>query len=234
MRNPEETSTSQSPHLSRSVSFWIALFAALCLYGIAVLSPKLANREQLLTKYQAQRVQMLRDEQKLTRLRHATVSMQQDSRFVEKILQRDLPSNSNGDEEIIPLEGPLVYRENHGGEQGGPVLSIRHPPWYAPVLTTIGRSSDIRGVLLLSSVVLILFAFGFLQLPESSSDDPDRTGAAEISGKPALMKKWLSRYDRSDDEAERKKLLERLARMESDADWEKDALPIISFEDEKE
>jgi len=227
-----EDNTSRSPDLSRSIGFWIALFVALGLYGLAVLSPKLAGRQQLLSEYYTQQVQLKRAEQKLSRLEQVAASLQQDSRFVEELLQRDLKARPQADEEIIPLEGNLVYREQEPGQEASSSPTVRKEPWYAPALTMIGNSSDMRGVLLLSSVVLILFAFGFLQLPAAAGENSDAAGTEEMSRKPAMLKKWLLRYDGSDDEAKRQKLLERLARLESDADWDKDALPIMTFDDD--
>jgi hypothetical protein len=231
MSADQEINTSRHSDLSRSVGFWVTLFVALGLYGMAVLSPKLAGREELLSESHTQRIQLLHNQQKLTRLQQVAASLQQDSRFVEELLQRDRKSQPHGDEEIIPLEGNLVYRENKPEQEASAAAAMRNPPWYAPLLRAIGHSPDIRGVLLLSSVVLILFAFGFLQLPESHGENPNSTEPQETPPQPALLKKWLSRYDRSEDDAERQKLRERLARLESDADWDKDALPIVSFDD---
>lgn len=217
-----------SSAVTRSVSFWLTLFAALGLYGLAVLAPKLAGREELLSNYHAQQIQLLRDEQKLTRLRQVAVSLQRDSEFVEELLRRDLQATQYG-EEIIPLEGNLVYRET----DPVPPSAVRNPPWYASFLAVVGGSPDLRGVLLLSAVVMILFAFGFLQLPESSNERSEQDDFREIPPKPTLLTKWLARYDRSAEEQKRRGLLARLARLESEADWEKDALPIDAFDEEE-
>ena len=50
--------------------------------------------------------------------------------------------------------------------------------------------------------------------------------------KPSFVTKWLARYDRSTEEEERQRLLERLAQIESEADWDKDSLPIDTFEED--
>lgn len=230
----QKANTSKSPDLSRSVCFWVVLFAALGLYGLAVLSPKFAEREQLFSKYTAHQTQLSHDERKLARLQQVAASLQQNSRFVDELLQSELKSRPQADQEIIPLEGNLVYRENQPRDDAASSQTTWNPPWYAPVLTVIGNSSDIRGVLLLAAVVLILIAFGFLQLPASSAESSGvRATAEELPRQPNLLKKWLSRYDGSKDEAERQKLLERLARLEADADWEKDALPMVSIDEDE-
>lgn len=226
MQIPQDPHTSRSSVVSRSISFWLSLGVALGLYGLAILSPKLASREQLLFTSHAQQIQLVREEQKLTRLQLVTASLQQDSRFVDKLLQKDRNSRQNG-EEIIPVEGNLVYRETDSDRGDSALAAIRNPPWYAPVISMIGESSDIRGVLLLSSVVLILLSFGFLQPPaETVRETAETIDPKEEQQKPSIVTKWLARYDRSGEEEARRKLLERIARLESEADWELDALPV--------
>lgn len=234
MQTPQQSQTSRLTALTRSVSFWLFLSVALGLYGLAVLSPKLASREQLLFASHAQQVHLLREEQRLTRLHRVTLSLQQDADLVRKLLQNDQKPRQNG-EEIIPLEGNLVYREQAADRNDSALSTIRNSPWYAPIISLVGESSDVRGVLLLSSVVLILFAFSSLQLSEEpASESLPRLSPEEVSQKPSIVTKWLARYDRTAEEEERRKMLERLARLESEAEWEMDALPVELLDEEED
>lgn len=217
----------------RSALFWLTMFAALGLYGVVVLSPKLAHREKLRAEHRQLQVSLLADERQLLRFEQIADALVKDKQFKAELVRLQMKKRAAG-EEVIPLETNLVLPNELQHPQVRETAALPRASWYAPLVSAIAASTDIRGVILLSSVVLILFAFGFLHL--SSEKKPARVKTKEEEKKPpkkTFFSEWMKRYEKADkpqDKAHPNLPLGLLGSLEEPPKWEEDPLRIEDTE----
>lgn len=170
------------------MAFWLCLFAAAGLYALVVLAPKLAEREQLRANYREFRGELVAQESRLLRLQQVSLALKTDPQFADELARLHLRAKAPG-EELIPVEGALALSQPLDADT--PTTRRRDvPAWYAPAVMALAGNPDARGVVLLAAVVLVLFAFAFLN--ESPADQSrDRTHSDE-----SLLAQLFGRYRR--------------------------------------
>jgi cell division protein FtsB len=162
-----------------SVLFWLTLLAAVSVYALVALSPKLLTYLELRQEYLAQQVQLVRVEHQIDDLRAIAVSLKQDPDFVRKLASVEFGA-ARPDEEHIPVDEPLQIsiRDND------PVFE---PPaesqtWLRSAIRPFATHRQLRGTTLLIAAGMLIFAFTCLQsegtsvsrLPHSESQSVRR------------------------------------------------------------
>jgi hypothetical protein len=193
MNSPEPTtSPPRAAALFVSVLFWAVLFAAAGLYALVVLAPKLAQREQLRTEYRGYRLELVARESRLLRMQSISSALQTDPQFAAELIRTQLKPVIPG-EELIDVEESLALQTPLDDEELDLPSIYAPPPWYFPAVEVLAENDDARGVVLLAAVVLVLFAFGYLN---DSLIEPARAATADAP--PGSSGSWLERYRRDE------------------------------------
>lgn len=160
MANTETHRTETQGSWTISVLFWLALLAAVSVYALVALSPKLLTYLELRQEHQAHQVQLVRVEHQIDDLREIAVSLKQDPDFVRKLANVEFGA-ARPDEEHIPVDEPLQIsiRDND------PVFepSAESQTWLRSAIRPFATHRQLRGTTLLFAAGMLIFAFTFLQ-----------------------------------------------------------------------
>ena len=154
----EQTDSSSSWTIS--LAFWLALLAAIGVYALVALSPKLLTYIQLRHDYHATQVRLAGLEHEVDDLNQVVESLSRDPDFVRKLASVDFGARRAG-EERIPVDEhlQLSIRDND------PVFEMPADslPWYGSMVYPFAVHQRLRGAMLLASGLILVFAFVFLQ-----------------------------------------------------------------------
>ena len=164
-----------------SLAFWLALLAAIGVYSLVALSPKLLTYIQLRQDYQAKQRRLVSIEHEVEDLDQVVDSLARDPEFVRKLASVEFGARRPG-EERIPLDEhlQLSIRDND------PVFEMQADPlpWYGSLVAPFATRQQLRGTLLLAAATILVGAFMFLQ-PSLAATSTDNTPAG--SGRPSLL-----------------------------------------------
>ncbi len=151
-----------------SLAFWLALLAAVGVYSLVALSPKLLTYIQLRHDYHATQVRLAGLEHEVDDLNQVVDSLSRDPDFVRKLASVDFGARRAG-EERIPVDEhlQLSIRDND------PVFEMPADslPWYGSVVYPFAVHQRLRGAMLLASGLMLIFAFMFLPPTLSTPND---------------------------------------------------------------
>jgi cell division protein FtsB len=171
-----------------SMAFWLALLAAIGMYALVALSPKVLTYIQLRQDYQSKQRRLVSIEHEVEDLGQVVDSLTSDPEFVRKLASVEFGARRPG-EERIPLDEhlQLSIRDNDPVFET-PADSL---PWYGSVVAPFATSQQLRGTMLLAAATILIGAFMFLQpsLTPATTDE-----ATAKSNRPAAL---LARYRRS-------------------------------------
>jgi hypothetical protein len=143
-----------------SLAFWLALLAAISAYSVVALSPKLLSYIQLRHDYHATQMRLVGLEHEVDDLSQVVDSLARDPDFVRKLASVDFGARRPG-EERIPVDEhlQLSIRDND------PVFEMPADslPWYGAAVHPFAVNARLRGMILLGSALMLVFAFMFLQ-----------------------------------------------------------------------
>lgn len=160
-----------------SLAFWLALLAAIGVYSLVALSPKLLTYIQLRQDYHAKQVRLVGLEHEVEDLNQVVASLASDPEFVRKLATVEFGARRPG-EERIPVDEhlQLSIRDND------PVFEMPSDslPWYGSLVSPFATNQRLRGAMLLTAAMILVGAFVFLQ--------PSRAGTnvknnVEMSGR---------------------------------------------------
>ncbi|MFM9966440.1 MAG: septum formation initiator family protein [Planctomycetaceae bacterium] len=156
-----------------SLAFWLALLAAIGVYALVALSPKLLTYLQLRQDYQAKQRRLVSIEHEVEDLGQVVDSLTRDPEFVRKLASVEFGARRPG-EERIPLDEhlQLSIRDND------PVFetSADSLPWYGSVVSPFATNQRLRGAMLLTAATILIGAFVFLQ-PSLTGTNVETTSA---------------------------------------------------------
>ncbi len=145
---------------STSLAFWLALLAAIGVYALVALSPKLLTYVQLRHDYQAKQRRLVSIEHEVEDLDQVIDSLARDPEFVRKLATVEFGARRPG-EVRIPLDEDLQLsiRDND------PVFETQADslPWYGSVVAPFATRQQLRGSMLLAAATILVGAFMFLQ-----------------------------------------------------------------------
>ncbi len=171
-----------------SLAFWLALLAAIGVYSLVALSPKLLSCIQLQHTYNATQMQLVSLEHEVDDLHRVVESLASDADFVRKLASVDFGARRVG-EERIPLDEHLQLstRDND------PVFEMpaESLPWYGSAVSLFAVNIRVRGMMMLASALTLVLAFMFLQPTAVVSMAKEHGSAMDVPGG------LLSRYRRS-------------------------------------
>lgn len=162
-----------------SLAFWLTLLAALGVYAVVALSPKVLHCLQLRHDYRATQIRLVSLEHEVEDLNQVVDSLARDPEFVRKLANVEFGARRAG-EERIPVDEhlQLSIRDND------PVfeMSKESLPWYASALYPFAVNTRLRGAMLLTSALTLVFAFVFLQPTATLSFAREHTPESGASG----------------------------------------------------
>ena len=168
-----------------SLAFWLALLAAIGVYALVALSPKLLTYIQLRQDYQAKQRRLVRIEHEVEDLDQVVDSLVRDPEFMRKLASVEFGSRCPG-EVRIPLDEhlQLSIRDND------PVFatSADSLPWYGSVVAPFATRQTLRGMMLLAAATILIGAFMFLQ-PSRTATCTEHT-AAESRASASLFARY--------------------------------------------
>ncbi len=184
-----DTTEQTETHASWTISlaFWLALLAAIGVYALVALSPKLLTYIQLRQDYQAKQRRLVSIEHEVEDLNHVVDSLAGDPEFVRKLARVEFGARRPGEERIpVDEDLQLSIRDND------PVFetSTDSLPWYGSLVAPFATQQRLRGMLLLAAATILVGAFMFLQ-PSLSVRSVDQPLAH--SDRPTML---LARYRR--------------------------------------
>jgi hypothetical protein len=144
-----------------SLLFWGCLFAGAGLYTLVVLSPKLVERQRLQDDDRRYQLELVSQESRLLRLNGVADALQNDPEFAGELARIHLKARGAG-EETIPVGEEFAFRLALDEKGETRLDSAAQTPWYLPAVSVVAENDAARGVVLLTAVVLVLFAFTFL------------------------------------------------------------------------
>ncbi|TXT18942.1 MAG: hypothetical protein FD138_4391 [Planctomycetota bacterium] len=149
-----------------SLAFWLALLAAIGMYALVALSPKLLSFIQLRHDYHATQVRLAGLEHEVEDLNQVVDSLSRDADFVRKLASVEFGARRAGEERIAVDEHlQLSIRDND------PVFEMPTDslPWYGSAVYPFAVHPRLRGTLLLAAGLILVFAFVFLQPTSAAS-----------------------------------------------------------------
>lgn len=164
-----------------SLAFWLALVAAIGVYALVALSPKLLSYIQLRHDHHATQLRLVSLEHEVNDLDQVVDSLSRDPDFVRKLASVEFGASRPGEERIPVDENlQLSIRDND------PVfeMPVQALPWYGSAVAPFATNPQLRGSMLLASALTLVFAFMFLQPTVTAPNEPS----------PATL---LARYRRS-------------------------------------
>ncbi len=183
LRTPNMHDTIEQPdsHSSWTISltFWLALLVAVGVYSLVALSPKLLTYIQLRHDYHATQVRLAGLEHEVDDLSQVVDSLSRDPDFVRKLASVDFGTRRAG-EERIPVDEhlQLSIRDND------PVFEMPADslPWYGSMVYPFAVHQRLRGVMLLASGLMLVFAFVFLQPTRAAALAQDQSAETDSRG----------------------------------------------------
>jgi cell division protein FtsB len=142
-----------------SLLFWLALLAAIGVYALVALSPKLLAYLDLRQEHQANQVQLVRVEHQIDDLRQIAVSLKQDPDFVRKLANVEFGA-ARPDEEHIPVDEPLQISIRDNDPVFEPLSESQ--TWLRSAIRPFATHRQLRGTILLIAAGILIFAFTFL------------------------------------------------------------------------
>lgn len=168
-----------------SLAFWLTLLAAIGVYALVALSPKLLNFTQLRHDYHATQLRLVGLEHEVDDLNQVVDSLARDPDFVRKLASVEFGARRPG-EERIPVDEhlQLSIRDND------PVFEMPADslPWYGSMVAPFAVNPRLRGAMLLASALTLVFAFVFLQPTAMAFVEPQSTG--EQSSNKGLLARY--------------------------------------------
>ena len=159
-----------------SLAFWLALLAAIGVYALVALSPKLLTYIQLRQDYQAKQRRLVSIEHEVDDLDQVVDSLTRDPEFVRKLARVEFGSR-RPEEVRIPLDEhlQLSIRDND------PVFEMPADslPWYGSLVAPFATQRQLRGTMLLTAATILIGAFVFLQPSLNAAnfkDTPRKSG----------------------------------------------------------
>ena len=157
-----DTTDQSESHASWTISlaFWLALLAAIGVYALVALSPKLLSYIQLRHDYHATQMRLVGLEHEVDDLTQVVDSLARDPDFVRKLASVEFGARRAG-EERIPVDEhlQLSIRDND------PVFEMPADslPWYGSAVYPFAVDNRLRGTMLLAAALTLVLAFMFLQ-----------------------------------------------------------------------
>ena len=143
-----------------SLAFWLALLAAVGVYALVALSPKLLNYIQLRHDYRATQVRLVTLEHEVADLTQVVDSLSRDPDFVRKLANVEFGARRAGEERIPVAEHLQISIRDHDPVFEMPTDSL---PWYGSAVYPFAVLPRLRGTMMLASALMLIFAFMFLQ-----------------------------------------------------------------------
>ena len=168
-----------------SLAFWLALLAAVGVYALVALSPKLLNYIQLQHDYRATQVRLVTLEHEVADLTQVVDSLSRDPDFVRKLANVEFGARRAGEERIPVAEHLQISIRDHDPVFEMPTDSL---PWYGSAVYPFAVLPRLRGTMMLASALTLVFAFMFLQPTTATSS------AKEPSAEPESRSGLLARY----------------------------------------
>ncbi|MBC7816783.1 MAG: septum formation initiator family protein [Planctomycetaceae bacterium] len=168
-----------------SLAFWLALLAAIGVYALVALSPKLLTYIQLRQDYEAKQRRLVSIEHEVEDLNHVVDSLARDPEFVRKLASVEFGARRPGEERIPVDEHLQLSIRDNDPVFDPPADSL---PWYGSLVAPFATQQQLRGTMLLTAATILVGAFMFLQ-PSLTATNAEHTSAE--SGKSATL---LARY----------------------------------------
>lgn len=169
-----------------SLLFWTALVAAAGMFAAVSLSPKLVTVRALSLQHHDQQWRLLQLERQTDQLSRVVSALEQDPQFAAELARLEFDALRPG-EEVLAVESTLRLDPSTKSQLEHPTPQQWHDDVWLQRWLTLATSETWRQTLLASAVVLILFAFTFLQEPL-----PARSNAAPAG--PGRLGRMLARY----------------------------------------
>ena len=143
-----------------SLAFWLALLAAIGVYSLVALSPKLLSYIQLRHDNHAAQMRLVGLEHEVDDLTQVVESLARDPDFVRKLASVEFGARRAG-EERIPVDEHLQL----SNRDNDPVFEMPADslPWYGSAVYPFAVNNHLRGAMLLTSALTLVLAFMFLQ-----------------------------------------------------------------------
>lgn len=156
-----------------SLAFWLALLAAIGVYSLIALSPKLLTYIQLRQDYQAKQRRLVSIEHEVEDLGQVVDALTRDPEFVRKLASVEFGTRRPG-EERIPVDEHLQLSIRDNDPVFEPLSSSL--PWYGSLVSPFATKPQLRGLMLLTAATILIGAFMFLQ-PTSEVPSPQSLSA---------------------------------------------------------
>lgn len=157
-----------------SLTFWLLLLAAVGLFAVVSMSPKLLTYLTLRDQYQTQQQELLVLEQQQAELNRVIAALKDDPQFAAEMARMEFDAVRPG-EEILTVESSLAL-EPHAVNKTSAGRSSRSSAW-RPLVAVAAQFQSLRMAFLVAAAMLVIIAFGWMH--ERTDGESEITGAAQ-------------------------------------------------------
>ncbi|MCH9652542.1 MAG: septum formation initiator family protein [Planctomycetes bacterium] len=176
-----------------SLTFWIFLFIAACMFASVVLAPQYLSYLNLRNEYLTTQVQLVSLENQVEYLRQIAHSLEHDPEFRSEVARVDFDAVRPGEERIAVDPELALDVPQWNPNQKIPIVSHS---WYEPMLNVLSKNQKVRSSILLSAAAIIILSFTFLH--ESQSQQLESVSRSTRN----MVGSFLSRYQISETDPE--------------------------------